>query len=241
MRRQQMANILSSALASLEKMSAGRTLLGINVFATALAAATNTFAAAKDKNTSAEDKKFLVPAGIATGVANVGLYLAFTLKVIGKLEKDAVKMTSDMAKKGTLEKNALNYANKSIENASKGLFKKKPEFIKDMKNYLLKDGKITQKGIEVYKADMKDAASVTGAFIGAVVAYGILSPIIRDLSAYFVQKHMEKKNPEYKDAPYRPYFDPGHFKIGYANKKQPLNMNTYMAFTRSKTNNSLTV
>ena len=71
---------------SLEKFSnpakAGVALLALNVFSTALAAAANTVAAATDKNTSAEDKKFLVPAGIATGIANIGLYLAFTLKVI---------------------------------------------------------------------------------------------------------------------------------------------------------------
>lgn len=236
-----MADMLSRIITSLERVSAGKALLGINVFSTALAAATNTFAVATDKNTSAEDKKFLVPAGIATGFANVGLYLAFTLKVIDKLEKSANNVIKNMTEKGTLEKNALNFANKSIENASKGLFKKKPEFIADMRKYLLKDGKITQKGLDVYKSEIKGAASVTGALVGAVVAYGILSPIIRDVSAYFVQKHMEKTNPSYKDKPYRPYFDPGHFKVGYANQKQPLNMNTYMAFTRAKRTNSLSI
>ena len=42
---------------------AGKTLLVLNAAGMIAAAASNTFAAAVDKNTSAEDKKFLVPAG----------------------------------------------------------------------------------------------------------------------------------------------------------------------------------
>ena len=234
-----MADIVNKALTSLANFSdpkkAGNALLWLNVFSTALAATTNTVAAAIDKNTSQDDKKFLIPAGIMTGVANVGLYLALTLKVISAMEKKANNVIKEMAIKGTLKDNALKYANNTIKKAENAkIFKKSPEYIADMKNYLFKNGKLSKSAVAEYKDTIKGAASVTGAFIGVIVGYGILSPIIRDVSAYFVQKHMEKKNPKYKEAPYRPYFDPGHFKVGYASKKQPLNMNTYMAFTRAK-------
>ncbi|MBR2069329.1 MAG: hypothetical protein IJ877_06160 [Candidatus Gastranaerophilales bacterium] len=228
-----MANILSSLAKASDPKHAGVALLALNVFSTALAAATNTFAAATDKNTSAEDKKFLVPAGIATGVANVGLYLALTLKAIKGMEKVANNVIKNMALKGTLKENALNYANNAIKKAeTKKLFKKSPEYIADMKSYLFRNGKLSKNAVAEYKDNIKGCASVAGALIGVVVGYGVLSPIIRDVSAYFVQKHMEKKNPSYKDKPYRPYFDPSHFKIGYAHTKQPLNLNSYMAFTR---------
>ena len=46
--------------------------------------------------------------------------------------------------------------------------------------------------------------------------------------------HALQKNPNWKDAPYRPYFDPGHFKIGCESKKQPLSMSSYLAFAREK-------
>ena len=241
-----MADIINTALTSLERISnpenAGKALLGINVFATALAAATNTFAVASDKNTSSDDKKFLVPAGIATGVANIGLYLALTLRVIKSLGKKTDAIIQNMEQAGTLASNALEYAAKNIEKAGKGLFKKAPEYIDDMKTYLIKDGAATPEAISEYKSSLKGCSSVLGAFIGVVVGYGILSPIIRDVSAYFVQKHMEKKNPEMKEIPYKPYFDPSHVKVGYAHTKQPLNMNNYMAFTRgTPMGSSLTV
>ena len=44
---------------------AGNILLAINALGMVFAALSNTYAAAVDKNTSAEDKKFLVPAGLA--------------------------------------------------------------------------------------------------------------------------------------------------------------------------------
>ena len=88
--------------------------------------------------------------------------------------------------------------------------------------------------IKEYKEVMKGCGSVLGAFAGVIIGCGILTPIFRDVSAYFVQKHMEKKNPSLKNKPYKPYFDPAHIKVGYASTKQPLNMNTYMAFTRSR-------
>ncbi len=231
--------------------SAGDKLLAINTFSMVLAAITNTVAAAIDKNTSQEDKKFLVPAGLATGIANIGIYFAMTRQIIKSLEKKADEVVHNMAKDGvTLDKRTLEYVNKTITKAENAkIFKKSPEELKAMREALLenpnvkdilKDGIISQKAISDYGNSVKEAASVAGSFIGVVVGCGILTTIIRDVSAYFVQKHLEKKNPKYKEAPYRPYFDPGHFKVGYANKKQPLNMNTYMAFTRAR-KDSMTV
>ena len=235
-----MANILNS----LKNLSAGKSLLLINVFSTALAAATNTVAAAIDKNTSAEDKKFLIPAGIATGVANCGIYYFMTDKMIKHLEnKVAPKICEILKKDGKLESSALEYVKTKISKAENGflktgLFKKTPEMVQSMKDTLLNGNKASADAIKEYQGTIKGFLSVAGAFAGVVIGSGILSPIIRDLSAYFVQKHMEKTNPSYKDKPYRPYFDPGHFKVGYASQKQPLNMNTYMAFTRAKNNNT---
>ncbi len=223
--------------------SAGDKLLAINTFSMVLAALTNTAAAAVDKNTSKEDKKFLVPAGLATGVANIGIYFAMTRKIIKSLENKADKVVRNMADKN-LDQKTLEYVDKVVSKAENAtVFKKSPEFIKHMREYLLanpdvkdilKEGKLTPQAITEYGYSVKEAASVFGSFIGVVIGCGILTTIIRDVSAYFVQKHLEKKNPDLKDAPYRPYFDPGHFKIGYASKKQPLNLNTYMAFTRAK-------
>ena len=233
-----MSDFLNKAFSMLEKISdptkAGKTLLGLNIFAMVLAAASNTFAIAQDKNTPAEDKKFLIPAGVATGIANIGAYFAITQRIIKGLEKGTDKIVKNMEQKGTLNNNALQYVNKTIEKAGKGLFKKSPEYISDMKNYLLKDGAPTANAISEYKDVIKGCGSVLGAFIGVIIGCGILTPIFRDVSAYFVKKHMEKKNPKLKDIPYRPYFDPSHIKLGYTNTKQPLNINTYMAFTRSR-------
>ena len=64
---------------------AGKTLLVINALGMVFAALSNTYAAAVDKNTSAQDKKFLVPAGFVTGAANIGLYYAMTTKIIDAL------------------------------------------------------------------------------------------------------------------------------------------------------------
>ena len=60
----------------------GKTLLVLNAVGMAAAAATDTFAAAVDKDTKAEDKKFLIPAGVATGVAKLGIYYGMTTKII---------------------------------------------------------------------------------------------------------------------------------------------------------------
>ena len=76
-------NIIKSCTPDPKK--AGKTLLVINAMGMVFAALSNTYAAAVDKNTSAEDKKFLVPAGFVTGAANIGLYYAMTQKIIDKL------------------------------------------------------------------------------------------------------------------------------------------------------------
>ena len=56
---------------------AGNTLLVLNALGMLFAAASDTFAAAIDKNTPAEEKKFLIPAGVATGAAKIGLRYFF--------------------------------------------------------------------------------------------------------------------------------------------------------------------
>jgi len=221
----------------------GGTLIALNILSMILAGLSNTFAAASDKNTSSEDKKFLIPAGLATSVANILAYCAVTLNIKKVLENDADKAYAQMEKQGTLLKNASEYVEKSIKKAEGGLFntgilKKKPEYIASMKETLKNaDGTLTQEAKNLYKSSLKGGAGVMGAFAGAVIGCGILTPIIRDVSAYFVQKQMEKKNPELKNVPYKPYFDPAHLKVTHSamyknTPKQPLNMNTYMTFTK---------
>ena len=78
-----MAKVVDKLINSLNpNVSSGKTLLVLNALGMAFAALSNTFAAAKDKNTSAEDKKFLIPAGLVTGVANIGIYFGMTKKMI---------------------------------------------------------------------------------------------------------------------------------------------------------------
>lgn len=225
--------------------SAGDKLLAINTLSMVLAAIANTSAAAVDKNTSKEDKKFLIPAGLATGVANIGVYFAMTRKLIKSFEEKANNVVKDMSTKN-LDKKTLEYVNKTITKAENAIiFKKPPELIKDMRKNLLsnpdvkdilKDGQITQKAMIDYGNSVKEAASVMGSFIGVVVGCGILTPIIRDVSAYFIQKAREKNSPELKEKPYMPYLDSTHFKVGQTMEKtkQPLNLNTYMAFTNGR-------
>ena len=266
--------------------NAGKTLLILNTASMIFAALSNTFAIVKDKNTSNEDKKFLVPAGLATGVANIGAYFLMTERIIKKLKGDAKEA---LAKIDDVEltKKSTDYALKQVKKAEEGLFgtglfKKSGDFIQSMKETLfenvevvkeeaqvaadvvkenvgevakeeaeavvdalkgdiaqgLKEGTIaiTQEAKNLYKNNLKGGASVLGAFIGAVVGCGIITPIIRDVSAYFVQKRMESKNPALKEKPYQPYFDPAHLKVSHHNyytnvKKQPLTMKNYMAFT----------
>ena len=218
---------------------AGKILLVLNALGMVFAAASNTFAASVDKNTSKEDKNFLVPAGAVTGAANIGIYYLMTTKIIDGLKKSAVKAVEKMSPK-ELSDNTLQYVQKTIakkENGflKTGLFKKSPEYIASMKNALIKNGEATQEAKDLFKTNMKAGAGVLGAFIGAVVGCAVLTPIIRDVSAYFVQKRMEKNNPSLKDKPYRPYFNPTHIGPKWQQnthaKKQPLTMTSYMAFT----------
>ena len=212
----------------------GNILLILNAAGMLFAAASNTFAAAADKNTSAEDKKFLVPSGIVTGAANIALYYKMTQKIIDHLKEVAKNKVNELepaelaqkAKEVALAK--INRAEKGLFNT--GLFKKKPDFVQSMKNTLLtKDGLATETAINEFKKKIPDGASVAGAFIGAVVGCSILTPIIRDVSAYFVQKGMEKRNPQLKDVPYKPYFDPAHIESRRYGRYP--SMKKYMAFT----------
>lgn len=235
--------------------SAGKTLLVINALGMLFAAASDTFAAAVDRNTSSEDKKFLIPAGVATGVAKIGIYFAMTKKIIEKLETAAVDLVGGkktiknvVEKDGkkvkesveqlvdestmrldaeTLKTNAFNFVKNKIEKV------KKAELKPDMKKLLLSadEKTVTQKGIELYQSNVKAAAGVLGAFTGAVVGCALLTPILRDVSAYFVQKLMEKKNPTLKNEPYRPYFQLS--KVDSRCGKQPLSLKNYMSASSS--------
>ena len=212
---------------------AGKTLLVLNALGMVFAAASNTFAAAIDKNTSAEDKKFLVPAGAVTGVANIALYYAMTDKIINKLKESAEKTVKEM-KKEDLTKKATTLAENMVKKAEKTLFKGKnhEEYAKSMKATLFDNGKITQKAKDLYKDKAVASAGVLGAFVGAVVGCAILTPIIRDVSAYFVQKKMEKNNPNLKTEPYKPYINVGPMNANTFNR-QPLTMKNYISSTSS--------
>ncbi len=219
--------------------NAGKALLVLNAAGMIFAAISNTCAAAVDKNTSKEDKKFLVPAGAVTGVANIGIYYLMTSKIIKFLQRAAEKIEIK-------DENVLKFIKKKIDKKSKGLFKKDDKYIQSMKDTFFEGGKLTDAAIFEgknltdaarldYKNSLKAGTGVLGAFIGAVVGCAVLTPIIRDVSAYFVQKHREKENPSLEEKPYMPYFDPSHLKPGQlirANKK-PLTMKNYMAFTNS--------
>lgn len=211
----------------------GKTLLVLNALGMALAALSNTFAASRDKNTSAQDKKFLIPAGLVTGIANIGVYFGMTTKMINFLQDNVGQKVINGMSESSLAENAKIFADKTIQKAQKGflgtgLFKKSDEYVSSLKS-VLKDsqGNITSEAKEMFKNNLKSGLGVMGAFAGAVIGCAIVTPIIRDVSAYFIQKKMEKNNPELQDKPYRPYFDPAHVKYG----KQPLSMKSYMAFT----------
>ena len=212
---------------------AGNILLAINALGMVFAALSNTYAAAVDKNTSAEDKKFLVPAGLVTGVANIGLYYTMTTGIIEGLKKSADKAIEAM-KPEDLAKKSLELVDRKIAKA------KSPEIADSLKKlFKNQDGSINDAAKKLYKDNNKAAAGVLGAFVGAVVGCAVLTPIIRDVSAYFVQKRMEKNNPEMADKPYKPYFEPTRIEsVRYGNiteqpKRQPLSMKSYMAFTNS--------
>lgn len=215
--------------------SAGTTLMVLNALGIGFAAASNTFAAATDKNTSAEDKKFLVPAGAFTGLANLGIYFGMTKKLVNYLEGPvANKVTDIMTNKKTItdgvETFVINEFAKGKNSGKKGLFE-------SMKNTLQNtDGSVTEAARFKYTKNISKGLGVMGAFIGAVVGCAIITPILRDVSAYFVQKHREKNNPDLLNKPYMPYFDPTHIGPKYAKlNKQPLSMTSYMNFTHGRT------
>jgi len=214
----------------------GMVLMALNAAGMIFAALSNTWAAASDKNTSKEDKKVLVPAGFATGAANIALYYLMTDKLI-KCGEIAGETFANNLKADELSKNALQYAKNKIKKADRGLFNK-DEFIQSMKNDLIttaKDGSeiATDLAKNEYKIDLKAGGGVLGSFAGAVIGCAILTPIIRDITAYFVQKKMEKKSPDLQNQPYRPYFDPTHLKVNVAGRNRDLTLKNYMAFTRS--------
>lgn len=221
---------------------AGNTLLCLNAIGMLFAAASNTTATAIDKNTRPEDKKFLIPAGVATGVANIGIYFLMTRKLIKYLEKSAANYVDNMGDK--LADKAADFAKRAINKAEKGIFKK-PELAGAMKEAFFEkgnlSGSITKAAEEAYKDNVKAAASVAGAFAGAVIGCSILTPIIRDVSAYFVQKRMEKNNPDLKNEPYKPYYDPSRVGTGLYNRKQFPSMTSYMAFANKNLNGRMKV
>ena len=215
--------------------STGRTLMVLNALGIGFAAASNTFAAAIDKNTSAEDKKFLVPAGAVTGLANLGIYFGMTDKLVKYLEKNvADKVKDNMLQNKTYEKGVETFVNKQLLKASTHGNRK---LYDSMKNTLLKpNGKPTRAASFLYTKNIEKGLGVVGAFIGAVVGCAIITPILRDVSAYAVQKMREKKNPDLQNKPYSPYFDPTHIGPKYTKlNKQPLSMTSYMNFTHGRT------
>ena len=251
-----MANFVKKLLEgplNIDPSKAGKTLLGLNAVGMAAAAASDTFAAAIDKNTSAEDKKFLIPAGVVTGIAKIGIYFTMTTAIIDKLQgctqynkdgtvKKTITGVADnalelMEKDGSFEKNALAYTDKIIKKAEKGflgtgLFKKSDEYISSMKQTLKNENGITDAAKTLYKNNFKSGFGVLGAFIGAIVGSAILTPIIRDVGAWGIQKIRENKNPELKGQPYKPYININSV-YAHAFGKQPLTMKNYMSSTNS--------
>ena len=215
--------------------STGKTLMFLNALAIGFAAASNTFAAAIDKNTSAEDKKFLVPAGAVTGLANLGIYFGMTNKLVNYLEGPvADKVTHNMIKNDTFTKGVETFVDKNLLKVSK---RGNKDLFESMKNTLKNaDGTVTDAARVLYTKNIAKGLGVVGAFIGAVVGCAIITPILRDVSAYAVQKLREKNNPALQNKPYSPYFDPTHIGPKYAKlNKQPLSMTSYMNFTHGRT------
>ena len=234
----------------------GKTLMILNALGIGFAAASNTFAAAVDKNTSAEDKKFLVPAGAVTGLANLGIYFGMTKKIIDALagrevsiEEKAKLSLAEQKKLGGFagkiidkmvdDKTYLDRATAFVDNkllkASKTI--KDPKLLESMKTSLKdSNGEITGYAKRMFGSNIRNGLGVIGAFVGAVVGCAIITPILRDVSAYAVQKWREKRNPELQSKPYSPYFDPSHIGPKYAKiNKQPLSMTSYMNFTHGRT------
>ena len=243
--------------------SAGKILMVLNALGIGLAAAANTYAAATDKNTSAEDKKFLVPAGGVTGLANLGIYFGMTSKLISKLagkEDDEsalqsaaktikTKTTDSLADRvfnlmqdnGTYKDRVEHFVENKIAKESKKI--KDINVLNNMKKTLKNDdGSLTNYAKQMFREDVRNGFSVVGAFIGAVVGCAVITPILRDVSAYAVQKIRESRNPSLKNKPYMPYFDISHvrtnkYSYGISHKpdNRPLSMTSYLNFTHGRT------
>jgi hypothetical protein len=172
----------------------------------------------------------------------------------GTIERKGKKITFETPEGIDITSSAKRLGIRQIEKAKNGKFfglfgKKNKEDVAEIADTFFKGGKElldngadniqdvfknaepTQYAQDAIKKNAKNCASVLGAFAGAVIGCAIITPIIRDIGAYIVQKRLEKKEPELKDAPYRPYFDPSHIKPGYDTIKQPLSMQNYMSFT----------
>lgn len=218
---------------------AGKILLVLNVLGMISAAVTNTFAAAVDKNTSAEDKKFLVPAGAVTGFANIGIYYAMTDKIIRKLKESVPSVIENLQKDGSLDTKAKDLALRTINKAEKGfmgtgLFKKQDDVVQSMKLNLFENGdtskNITEAARTLYKDSTTAAAGVAGAFFGAVVGCAVLTPIIRDVSAWAIQKVREKNNPQVDGKPAQTT-NISSLIVSPNVRKQPLSMKSFMTQT----------
>ena len=163
-----------------------------------------------------------------------------TDKIIKGLKGSAQNVVDKMSVE-ELTKNATEFAKNSVAKAQNGflktgLFKKSDEYISSMKNTLFKNGdltgEITQKAKDLYKNNTIAAGGVLGAFIGAVIGCSIITPIIRDVSAYFVQKRMAKKNVQ--NITEQPKFDPSRVGESVFNNSfgaKPMSMKNYMALT----------
>ena len=147
----------------------------------------------------------------------------------------AHKIIESLQKEGQFDKSVKSFVENKLAKAQKGGifgFGKKPkEYIQSMKDCLLEGTNPSETAKNLFKDNIKAGMGVLGAFTGAVIGCAIITPVIRDVSAYFVQKRMEKRNPDLQNKPYMPYFDPSHLKVNIHGKKQPLSMKNYMAFT----------
>lgn len=235
-----MANPLIDLLKSCnpDPKKAGKTLLVLNAMGMLFAAASDTFAAAIDKNTPKEEKKFLIPAGVATGVAKIGIYYLMTDKIINGLKNAAGRVVDNM-KPEELTKNAKDFALKQVDKAQKGLFKKSDDYVKSMKNTLFEGGdiknSITDAAKQLYKDKTIASGSVLGSFIGAVIGCSLITPIIRDVGAYFVQKMMDKKKGGTStQEDIKPYLDIVNSRsLMVTPQFKPMSMSNYMKATHS--------
>ncbi len=182
-----------------------------------------------------------------------------TLKQKDKTTKEIIEKVIECPNNFDLAGHTKNFYLGILEKAKNGVFfglfgKKSKKELEGIADIFFENGKeLLENGADNIKEAFKNAnptkyatqtmqdgirkgMGVLGAFTGAVIGCSLLTPIIRDIGAYIVQKRLEKEQPELKDKPYRPYFDPTHvgnngryFKLD----KQPLSMKSYMTFTNS--------